>query len=162
MLNRRQFIGLSFAGLSALAANKIVAKRARRPLGVQLYTVRKQAEQDLPAVLTALQKIGYKEVELYWNIYSHPAAELRRMLEDHNLQAPSGHFDYEGLADKLDYAQALGLQYVICPILPKKLRDTLDGFKRAADQFNHWGELVHRRGMQFGFHNHNYEFRPWI
>ncbi|HTD23118.1 MAG TPA: sugar phosphate isomerase/epimerase [Terriglobales bacterium] len=158
MFNRRQFVRLSFASLGALAGSKLALSSVRRPLGIQLYSVREQVEYDLPGVLAALHQIGYKEVELYWNIYEHPAAELRRMLEDYDLRAPSGHFDYEGLADKLDYAQALGLQYVICPMLPKDLWNTLDGFKRAADQFNRWGEQVHRRGMNFGFHNHNYEF----
>ncbi len=159
MLNRRDFVRLSLATLGTLAGSKLAGSPVRRPLGVQLYTVREQAEHDLPGVLAALQRIGYKEVELYWDVYDHPAPELRRMIEDHDLRAPSGHFNYEGLTGKLDYAQALGLQYVICPMLPKELWNTLDGFKQAADQFNQWGEQVHRRGMRFGFHNHNYEFR---
>ena len=46
-------------------------------------------------------------------------------------------------------------------MLPKSMWDSLDDFKRAADQFNRWGEEVHRRGMAFGFHNHNYEFRSF-
>ena len=159
MLNRREFVRLSLTTLGALAGSKLAGSPVHRPLGVQLYTVREQAEHDLPGVLAALQQIGYKEVELYWDVYDHPTPELRHMLEDHGLRAPSGHFNYEGLPDKLDYAQALGLQYVICPMLPKELWNTLDGFKQAADQFNRWGEQVHRRGMRFGFHNHNYEFR---
>ena len=44
-------------------------------------------------------------------------------------------------------------------MLPKSMWFTLDGYKRAADQFNIWGEKIHQAGMQFGFHNHNYEFR---
>ena len=161
MLNRREFNRLSIAAMGALAGSKLIASQANRPLGVQLYTVRGQAEHDLPGVLAALQQIGYKEVELYWDVYDHPAPELRRMLEDHALRAPSGHFNYEGLPNKLDYAHILGLEYVICPMLPKELWNTLDGFKQAADQFNRWGEEVQRRGMRFGFHNHNYEFRKF-
>jgi len=130
-----------------------------RPLGVQLYTVRDQAERDLAGVLAAIREIGYQEVELYWNVYNHPAAELRKMLDDHGLRAPSGHVNYEGLDSKLDYAQTLGFEYVVCPMLPEKMRGKLDGFKEAADQFNIWGEKVRQRGMRFGFHNHNYEFR---
>jgi sugar phosphate isomerase/epimerase len=127
---------------------------------VQLYTVRTEAEADLPKVLAQIRQIGYREVELYWNVYTHPAAQLRRMLSDAGLRAPSGHFNYDGLAGKLDYAQELGLQYVICPMLPNNMRSTADDFKRAAHQFNQWGEQVQSKGMQFGFHNHNYEFSP--
>ena len=158
MFNRRGFLRLSIAAAGGLAGARLLAAE-RRSLGAQLYTVRQDAARDLPAVLEAVRKIGYTEVETYWDIYGHPPAELRRMINDHGLAAPSGHFDYGGLDSKIDYAQSLGVQYVICPILPESMWLTLDGYKRAADQFNIWGETIHQGGMQFGFHNHNYEFR---
>ena len=158
MLNRRGFLRLSLAAASGLTAARLLASE-RRSLGVQLYTVRQEAERDLPAVLEAIRKIGYTEVETYWDIYGHPAAELRRMISDHGLKVPSGHFNYDGLESKIDYAKSLGVEYVICPMLSESMWFTLDGYKRAADQFNTWGEKIHRAGMQFGFHNHNYEFR---
>jgi sugar phosphate isomerase/epimerase len=158
MLNRREFLQLSIAAASGLAATRLLASE-RRSFGVQLYSVRQQAERDLPAVLEAIRKIGYSEVETYWDIYGHPAAELRRMINDHGLNAPSGHFNYDGLESKIDYAKSLGVEYVICPMLPESMWFTQDGYKRAAEQFNTWGERIHQAGMQFGFHNHNYEFR---
>ena len=158
MFNRRGFLRLSIAAAGGLAGARLLAAE-RRSLGAQLYTVRQDAARDLPAVLEAVRKIGYTEVETYWDIYGRPPAELRRMINDHGLTAPSGHFDYGGLDSKIDYAKSLGVQYVICPILPESMWLTLDGYKRAADQFNLWGETIHQGGMQFGFHNHNYEFR---
>jgi sugar phosphate isomerase/epimerase len=158
MHGRREFIKFSIAAASGLALSKLVRGAAHRPLGAQLYTVRQEAERDLPAVLEAIRKIGYQEVETYWNIYTHPAAELRRMIADHGLRAPSGHFDYAGLDSKVEYAKNLGLDYMICPMLPENMWYTLDGFKRAAEQLNNWGEKVRQAGMQLGFHNHNYEF----
>jgi sugar phosphate isomerase/epimerase len=158
MLNRRGFLELSIAVAGGLAATRLLASE-RRSLGAQLYTVRHEAKRDLPAVLEAIRKIGYTEVETYWDIYRHPAADLRRMINDHGLKVPSGHFNYHGLEAKFDYAKSLGVQYVICPMLPENMWFTLDGYKRAADQFNIWGEKIHQAGMQFGFHNHNYEFR---
>jgi sugar phosphate isomerase/epimerase len=158
MFNRRGFLQLSIAAAGGLATARLLASE-RRALGAQLYTVRQEAAHDLPAVLEAVRKIGYTEVETYWDIYGHPASELRRMINEHGLAAPSGHFDYGGLESKIDYAMALGVEYVICPMLPESMWFTLDGYKRAADQFNIWGEKIHQAGMQFGFHNHNYEFR---
>jgi len=157
-LNRRGFLQLSIAAAGGLVATRLLASE-RSSLGAQLYTVRHEAERDLPAVLEAIRKIGYTEVETYWDIYGHPAAELRRMINDHGLKVPSGHFNYDGLDSKIEYAKALGVEYVICPMLPESMWFTLDGYKRAADQFNIWGEKIHQAGMQFGFHNHNYEFR---
>jgi sugar phosphate isomerase/epimerase len=157
MLNRRGFLQVSIAAAGGLATARLLASE-RHPLGAQLYTVRQEAGRDLPAVLEAVRKIGYTEVETYWDIYGHPAAELRRMINDHGLRVPSGHFNYDGLEAKFDYAKSLGVQYVICPMLPESMWFTLDGYKRAADQFNIWGDKIHQAGMQFGFHNHNYEF----
>jgi len=163
MPNRRQFLQSSLAAAAGLTAANLAspthAFAASRPLGVQLYTVRKEAERDLPSVLEAIHKIGYQQVETYWDIYNHPAAELRRMITDHGLTAPSGHFNFDGLESKLDYAKTLGVDYVICPMLPEHHWNHLDDFKRAAERFNVWGEKVHQLGMQFGFHNHNYEFQ---
>jgi sugar phosphate isomerase/epimerase len=159
MYGRREFLKLSITAASALAGEKLALGAAHRLLGAQLYTVREEAERDLPAVLEAVRKIGYQEVETYWNVYTHPAAELRRMIADHDLRVPSGHFDYTGLESKIEYAKILGVEYMVCPMLPENMWYTLDGFKRAADQLNIWGEKVRQAGMQLGFHNHNYEFR---
>jgi sugar phosphate isomerase/epimerase len=156
---RREFLKLSIAAVGGLAAGRYLeAVAAHRPLGVQLYTVRDQAARDLPSVLERIRKIGYQEVETYWDVYGHPAVELRRMISDHGLRVPSGHFDYAGLESKIEYAKTLGVEYMICPMLPESMWGDLDGFKRAAGQFNIWGEKVHQAGMKFGFHNHNYEF----
>jgi sugar phosphate isomerase/epimerase len=159
MFTRRQFAQLTASLLAASATSKLFAA-ARRQVGVQLYTVRQQAEKDLPGTLKAIREIGYREVEPYWNIYNHPAKELAKLLADNGLTAPSGHFDYDGFATKLDYAQELGMKYMVCPMLPEAKRNSLDDFKRAADQFNQWGAELKKRGMKFAFHNHNYEFKP--
>jgi sugar phosphate isomerase/epimerase len=162
MINRRDFLQLSAAGLGTLALSKLgFAALKPFPIGVQLYTVRDQAEKDLGAVLAHLGMIGYKTVETYWNVYTHPAKELRKMIADNGLSVPSGHFDYDGLESKLDYAKELGVQYMVCPMLPKDMWTSADGFKKAADQFNKWGATIQSMGMQFGFHNHNYEFQKF-
>lgn len=158
MLSRRKFVRLSLAAAAGLVAQRLRAE-SRRVLGAQLYTVREDARRDLPSVLEAIQKIGYREVETYSDLYRIPATALRRMVNDHGLILPSGQFDYDGLDSKIDYAMALGVEFVICPMLPKGRRDTLDDYKQAADQFNVWGEKIHQAGMRFGFHTHNYEFR---
>ena len=162
MITIRNFLELSAAGLGTLALSDLAFAAVKPfPVGVQLYTVREQAEQDLNAVLAHISMIGYKEVETYWNVYTHPAKKLQSMIVDNGMSVPSGHFDYDGLESKLDYAKELGVQYVVCPMLPKDMWTSADGFKKAAAQFNKWGEQVNKMGMQFGFHNHNYEFQKF-
>lgn len=158
MPNRRRFLQLSIAAAGSLAVTKLIAAEPRS-IGVQLYSVRDQAARNLADVLKSIHEIGYTEVETYWDIYGHPALELRRMMADYGLTVPSGHFNYDGLESKIDYAKTLGVQYMICPILPESMWFALDDYKRAADKFNICGEKIRQAGMQFGFHNHNYEFR---
>ena len=160
MTSRREFLLSTVATIGGASLSGLAGERPK-PLGAQLYTVRDQAERDLPGVLAAIHKIGYTEVETYWNVYTHPAPELKQMIEDSGLRVPSGHFNYDGFEGKLDYAAALGVEYMVCPMLPMQMWTSLDGFKQAAAQLNQWGEQVKSRGMRLGYHNHNYEFRSF-
>lgn len=146
--------GMLLAGDRAFAA-------PHTPIGLQLYTVRTLAEANLPDVLKRVHAIGYEQVELYWNVYSHPARELRSMIRDSGLRAPSGHFDYDGLDGKFSYAKELGVEWIVCPMLPKSQWTSLDGFHTAARQFNVWGKRAQDQGQRFAFHNHNYEFKKF-
>ena len=157
-MDRRKFLNSSLAALAAVSARNLHAG-VSRPIGLQIYTVRDDAKRDLPGVLRTISKIGYQEVELFWDLYSHPAVKLREMLADHGLRAPSGHFQYNDVESKLSYASALGFKYVSCPTLPREMWNSLEGYKRAAEQFNAWGEKARSVGLRFAFHNHNYEFR---
>lgn len=160
MTTRRNFLAISLTAFASSAISQ-TKKSARQKIGLQLYTVRHQAEADLPKTLADVRAAGYDEVELYWNVYSHPAAQLKRMVHDAGLEAPSGHFDYPVLEGKLDYARELGMQYVVCPMLPKPMWTSAKGFHDAADQFNRWGAKIQSMGMTFAFHNHNYEFKTF-
>ncbi len=155
MFTRRKFLTLSAAALPVLA----LGSENHLPLGVQLYTVRQMAQNDLPGVLKQIRAIGYQEVEFYWNLYRHPARELRAIVESAGLRAPSGHFNYDGFAEKIPYAHALGVQWMVCPMLPKSQQNSMDAFHKAATDFNRWGKLCKAHGMRFAFHNHNYEFQ---
>jgi sugar phosphate isomerase/epimerase len=128
--------------------------------GVQMYTVRQQAPHDLAGVLREMHTIGYTQIELSPLVYSHPAPELKRIVANSGLGAVSGHFDYDGFAAKIPYARQLGLKFMVCPMMPPAQRSSLDGFRQAADNYNHWGRMVHDAGMEFVLHNLNYEFKP--
>jgi sugar phosphate isomerase/epimerase len=166
-MNRRDFLKLAATATVTAAATasasplKATPALAQVPLGVQLYTVRDLPAADLAKTLAAIRAIGYTEVETYWDVYTHPAKELRAMITDAGLSVPSGHFNYDGLEAKIDYAHDLGVQYMVCPMLPPPMWGALETFQAAAAQLNAWGAKVKSAGMQLGFHNHNYEFRTF-
>jgi sugar phosphate isomerase/epimerase len=161
MITRRNFLKSSAAALPVLAMHNGKMWAAEHiPLGVQLYTVRKMAAKDLPGTLRQIRAIGYDEIEAYGDSYTFPADKLRQIIHDAGLRAPSGHFDYDSLPGKLDYAKQLGLKWVVCPMLMPPMRN-LSGFHTAAKRFNEWGKRAQELGMRFAFHNHDYEFRDY-
>ena len=48
----------------------------------------------------------------------------------------------------------------MCPWIDEKLRKQPDGYKRVAEFFNKAGETSKKAGIQFGYHNHYWEFIP--
>jgi sugar phosphate isomerase/epimerase len=160
MLTRRRFAALSAAAALAVPLKvKAAATRSGLEFGVQLYTLRNQIA-DLAADLKLVHKIGYTSVEVFPGVYNHPPKELKAMIESNGLKAPSGHFDYETIEEKVDYAGQLGLTYMICPMVPRPMWDSLDGFRRAAAHLNKASAKISAAGMKMGYHAHNYEFKP--
>jgi len=143
-----------------------------RPIGLQIYTVRNEAAKDLPGTLKAIADIGYSEVELA-GLPTRPVAEMRTLLGDTGLAVPSMHASMSdlqaGAEQRIEYAKALGIQYLVCSfpwtanarLAPGSMAAglTLDDWKWNAEQLNRIGELAHKAGIRCGYHNHNMEFR---
>jgi sugar phosphate isomerase/epimerase len=164
-MNRRTFLETSVA--AALAA--VLPARSAEPLrrieriGLQLYTVRGVLEKEFDATLAKVSVIGYREVE-FAGYFDHPPKQIRAALDRHGLTAPSAHIDYEVVEKKwpltLEAAHIVGHTYLICPSLDDPQRSQRDGWKRAAGLFNRAGEASRKAGIQFGYHNHDFEFQP--
>jgi sugar phosphate isomerase/epimerase len=162
MLTRRKFVESAAAASAALALEPaLLAKKADRPLGVQLYTVRSVIQNDLPGTLAAIRKIGYRTVETYVAEYKMPAKDLRKAIVDAGLTVPSAHFGYVDFDKQFDYAKDLGIECIVCSSIPGTVANSADGYKRAAQQYNQWAQQAKSVGLKFGFHNHNSEFKDW-
>jgi sugar phosphate isomerase/epimerase len=169
MINRRNFLQLSAAALPILARPLWSQMHSQRhfPIGLQLSTLVKHKvdEAELKDNFRKIAAIGFQEVEPWYAAYSIPADQLLKDITDSGLKVSSGHFEYRDLtADltgRLNYAKALGLTWVVCPMLPKSQWTSAEGFHEAARQFNEWAKRVNDMGMRFAFHNHDYEFRKF-
>lgn len=162
MLTRRGFTALSAAAAASLAVPlnvRAAATRSGLEFGLALYTVRNSLS-DLPAMLELIHQIGYSSIEVFAAVYDRPPKELKALIESHGLKAPSGHFDYAVIGDKVDYAAALGLEYMVCPVIPRAQWDTLDGFRQACEHLNKVSAKVTAAGLKLAYHPHNYEFKP--
>lgn len=142
-------------------------RTASQPLldrvGVQLYTVRSLAAEDMAATLDAVASVGYDEVE-FAGWFGHPPGTLRGWLDDAGLQAPAAHVGAEelagpGLEASLDAASVLGLRWLVLPWIPPGQR-TPDGYRAAAALLNDAGEAARSAGVRTAYHNHAFEFEP--
>jgi sugar phosphate isomerase/epimerase len=124
-------------------------------ISVQLYTLRSLLENDLEGTLSALSDIGYRNVELA-GTYGRTAAEFRQILDRQLLRATSSHIGIDGDLDKaIADAKTLGHKYSAVPYVRYGTIAEWEDFARrldvAARQFA-------KAGIQFGYHNHDFEF----
>src|SRR5947209_18569264 len=80
------------------------------------------------------------------------------------LTPPSTHVNDVELDEKfpsvIEFSKAVGMGYIICPWIPEELRKSPDIWRQAAEKFNKCGERTKKAGIQFGYHNHWFEFLP--
>ena len=172
-MNRRTFIGTSIAATLAAAAKPSWAADSAHHIdlvGIQLYTVRKAMKKDFEGTIAKVAATGYKEVE-FAGIFADNAGyfgrspkDVRAILNKNGLAAPSCHAGYDVVEKKwpeaLEAARTVGHSYIICPWIDEKQRAEPGGWKRAAELFNKAGEASEKAGVQFGYHNHSFEFAP--
>ena len=167
MLNRRDFLKTSAsAALGGFLMNQLQAGEALASakslgkIGVQLYTVRDLMKADFAGTLAKVAKAGYQEVE-FAGYFDHKPEDVKKLLADLGLQAPAVHVGIDLLRDKLDAtletAKIIGHKYIVCPWLAPEDR-TLEKYKEHATLFNKAGAACKKAGLQFAYHNHDFEF----
>ncbi|MCX6572005.1 MAG: TIM barrel protein [Candidatus Aminicenantes bacterium] len=170
-VSRRDFLksaavgaGAGLVGLDGLRAAALQpgGPRKKIPVGVQLYSVRQAASKDLPAVLEAIGKMGYKGVEFagYYGWDSKPK-ELRRLLDGNGLKCCGTHTDLEtvtgdNLKATAELHSILGNSFLIVPSLEAK---DAQGWLDLAKRFNEIAAKAKTLGMRVGYHAHAGDFR---
>jgi sugar phosphate isomerase/epimerase len=182
-VNRRRFLGAAIGtGAAAALAPEALAHRRharsaraasggssvpRNRRGIQLYTMREKMQDQAQArdVLRFLGRNGYTEVETAGH-YGWTAAQFRAELNAAGLKAVSGHdgpdFNFpanwqDAYRTTLEYAVALGQKYTGWAWFPGPY-DDVDLWKSLAEKFNESGAIAREYGLQFFYHNHNFEF----
>ena len=186
-LSRRGFVGAA-AGTAAASSmgpwTPVAGARHRRHgrgrllprdlIGVQLFTVRDQvASRGFEEVFAELSRQGYSELEFAgYNAQSRrwTNEELRALLRRYRLNAVGSHVNYYSadptaysfatqLEQVLDDAAEIGIDYIGTASRPgQRYGETVDGYRRAAEDFNTFGAAARERGLRFYQHNHSEEF----
>lgn len=179
--SRRNFIKSTFnvglvASTSALLPRLATAEAMGVPPGIQLYSVRDDLVKDTPGTLRQLREIGFLEIETA-GTGKYTPSEFRQLLDDAGLRHPSAHIKFVGseLGPLFEQANTLGVHYAVSSSLatanapapptnvPVRQRPAmaplgLEGFTRLAAQMNDIGSQARKAGLQYAYHNHNYEF----
>ena len=177
--SRRSFIknsALTIAAAAILPHSSLLApgKKINTP-AIQLFAFGKEMYDDTIGTLRALEKIGYRYVEhanyTDRKFYGFSPSDFSKLLNDCGLTLLSGHsvlemqhwnriskvFNREWHYTIEDAASA-GQQYLITPWIDPRLWNDERGFHYFMDVFNKSGELCKSAGLQFGYHNHDFEF----
>ena len=160
-LDRRTFLGT--VGTALLAMRPAMAASIPR-LGAQLYTVRTEMEKDFDGTLAKVAAIGFTEVE-FAGYFGRTPQQVREALDRNRLTAPSAHIDYASVTgDKwtsvIESAGTIGHKYLINAWIDEPIRREPGVWTRIATAYNRAGEASKRAGVQFAYHNHNFEFVP--
>jgi len=175
-MKRRDFTQQAAFASSLLVLNpQSLIKKKSKHVGIQLWSVRDAADLDPKGTLQRLAGMGYKEVEGYkyenQKFYSYTPTEFNKLLKEVGLKMTGAHTgislnhwnassrSLNDLAKKtIDDHAAIGVKQLICPHIDEQWR-TAENFKQLCEVFNLVGEACKKSGIQFGYHNHDFEFK---
>jgi len=153
------------SALAAATGTRDVTRDGRRinRIGLQLYTVRTLLAKDIEGTIAAIAAAGITELE-FAGYYDKDAAWWKALLKKHGLTAPSAHMPLPPTNDGWDaqfaMANKMGHEIVIMPYLEAPMRKSADDYKAIAARLNVAGTKAKAAGLQFGYHNHDFEFAP--
>ncbi len=138
-------------------------------IGLQLYSVRDQLAAGVPGTLKQVSDDGYKYLELadYTDrkFYGYSPGEFKKLVDDLGMEIISSHTQVEGVGVTLENARIMaedhvniGAKYCIQPWIVEEMRTTIASYQRMAANWNQIGRVMKDAGLQFGYHNHNFEF----
>ncbi|MBN1819742.1 MAG: sugar phosphate isomerase/epimerase [Prolixibacteraceae bacterium] len=172
--NRRDFLKISSVGalgLIALGSTSFKLGPVDRKsfgVGVQLYSIRDAMAVNIPGSLKKVSDMGYKNLELadYSNgkFYGYSPKEFKKIVNGLGMEIISSHAGVEATGITKENAQKmaddhaeLGVKYCVQPWVNEEDRN-IEKYKQMIADWNEVGRIMKGVGIQFGYHNHNFEF----
>lgn len=174
-MHRKDFIRLSSLGFLGLYSCGISNfKNREKTLAIQLYTVRDAIAENLEKALERLASLGFKELEIYGyngTFFGKSRNEFKVLLHNLDLKVISSHHttgilhndkgtllnNWEKTVEDLHF---IGSEYMVCSYLFPEER-TVDNYKKLPGLFDKSGEITKSAGIQFAYHNHDFEFEKF-
>jgi sugar phosphate isomerase/epimerase len=118
-------------------------------------------EKDFDGTIARVAATGYREVE-FAGYFGRSPRDVRALLDKNGLSSPSSHISLapDQWHAAIDAAPVIGHRYLVLAWIPAEERHTLDDYKRWAERLNRAGTEAKAAGLQFAYHNHDFEFAP--
>ncbi len=176
MQNRREFLKISATGSVGMVllgttgcTPGAAIDRKSYGVGIQLYTIRDAMSADVKGTLKKVSDIGYKNLELAGysdgKFYGFSPAEFGKIVTDLGMVNLSSHTQVESAAISLDKSKLmadahaeLGVKFCIKPWIEEADRN-IEAYKKMIADVNEVAKITKSVGIQFGYHNHNFEFK---
>ncbi len=129
-------------------------------VGVQVYSVRDAAEEDLYGTLKKIKEMGYDGVE-FAGLYGYEVDQVKAWVEELGLTPISTHVSFKKLTNDpelLAKFAEIGCKYAAIPSIPDGYRPGSDGFPEALEFIRKYAAEAKELGMQMLYHNHDFEF----
>lgn len=153
--------GAAFGTLPFLKGCTPTETSSSADFGLQLYTLRDVIAEDPEATIRQVADFGYTQLESYdgpmgmW--WGMGTTGYKNLLDELGMSPISSHANvFEEFERKANEAAEVGLTFIVCPWVGPQ--ETMDDFRRIADQFNEMGEIANNLGLRFAYHNHAYSF----
>ncbi len=167
---RRDFLKAVGAGAVALAlpgcrsaAEQQAQTQPAAQVGLQLWTLRKEIEQDMAGTLRRVAEMGYAGVETAFFPEDVTLGQAGKLLRDLGLPVCAAHVEIpvgEHRDVMLATAEAYDCDLMVWHGWPEDERyQTIDGIKRLAEIYNEAFAFAQSNGLRFGLHNHWWEFQ---
>jgi len=171
-ISRRAFFqGTAAAGILSAGALRLRGNPLGLPIGCQTWPVRKMISQDFPGTLKQLKDAGFEAIEMcspvgyddsgFGGLVKYKGSEVRTIIHDAGLQCVSSHFGMKELRDnqaaRIEWAQGVGITQMLVASLDGPRHATADDVKRAADEYNKFGENAAKAGITQALHDENFE-----
>lgn len=175
---RKEFIKLLGLGAGTLALTKFSfadEKKYVANIGFQLYTIRYELEKDFAGSVRKVADMGYIGVEAYPLPSNVTLEQAAKVFKECGLQVFSMHTALpvgDERENILKAAEAYGCKNVVYPGWPAGLSPhsddlmkqvaeifkTVDITKKKVDFYNETGAYFKKKGLNFGLHNHWWEW----
>jgi sugar phosphate isomerase/epimerase len=119
--------------------------------------------------LKKVSDTGFKYVELAGyadgKFYGYEPVAFKKLVNDLGMEILSSHTQVEARGITLDNAKKmaedhakLGVKYCLQPWIVEEERHSISNYQKMCADWNKVGGIMKQNGIQFGYHNHNFEF----